>query len=335
MRATYFDGRTAHAHAVTLAIDDGNLLVSGDGVSRQDPIGAVNVSDVLGSTLRVLQFVDGASCEVADNDAFATMLAGHGVAPSRVSRWERSWRPALAALVIVLVAGFLGYRYGLPMFAERTANALPESMLNRVSAEMARALDSTVFSATKLPGERRISVLARFDGLVLPDHRRLSLQFRDAKGLGANAMALPSGAIYMTDQLVDLTSDDRVLMAVLAHEAGHVKRRHGLRQMIQGATVGALITWYFGDFSALGAAAPASLLQAKYSRDLEREADAYAAQVLKMNNLPVSLLADALELIQKSHGPEGKEDKEDAGALAYLSTHPATSERLAWLRSQR
>jgi len=330
MRATYFDGRTAHAHPVTLAIDDGNLLVSGEGISRQDPIGAVSVSDVLGSTLRVLQFVDGASCEVADNDAFATMLAGHGVAPSRVSAWERSWRPAAAALVIVLVAGFLAYRYGLPLFAERTANALPESMLNAVSFEMQRALDHTVFSETKLPVERQGPILARFDDLALPDHRRLTLAFRNAESLGANAMALPSGAIYMTDQLVTLTSDDRVLMAVIAHEAGHVKRRHGLRQMIQGATVGALVTWYFGDFSALGAAAPASLLQAKYSRDLEREADAYAVQVLKMNHLPASLLADALELIQKSHGPEGKDD---AGALAYLSTHPATSERLAWLRS--
>lgn len=331
MHATYFDGRTAHAHAVTLAIDDGNLLVSGEGISRQDPIGAVHVSDILGSTRRVLQFVDGASCEVADNDALAAMLAGQGVAPSRVSGWERGWRPAFAALVVVVVAGFLGYRYGLPLFAERTANAMPESTLNAVSFEMQRALDNTVFLKTKLPGARQAPLLTRFDDLVLPDHRRLTLQLRDAEGLGANAMALPSGAIYMTDQLVALTPDDRVLMAVIAHEAGHVKRRHGLRQMIQGATVGALITWYFGDFSALGAAAPASLLQAKYSRDLEREADAYAVQVLKMNHLPASLLADALELIQKSHGPEGKED---AGALAYLSTHPATSERLAWLRAQ-
>ena len=331
MRATYFDGRTAHAHPVTLAIDNGNLLVSGEGISRQDPIGAVNVSDVLGSTFRVLQFVDGASCEVADNDAFATMLAGQGLSPSRVSAWERSWRPALGALVLVLVAGFLGYRYGLPMFAERAANALPESALNAVSFEMQRVFDTTVFSPTKLSGQRQAPLLTYFDDLALPDHRRLTLQFRDAASLGANAMALPSGAIFMTDQLVALTSDDRVLMAVIAHEAGHVKRRHGLRQIIQGATVGALITWYFGDFSALGAAAPASLLQAKYSRDLEREADAYAVQVLKMNNLPASLLADALELIQISHGPEGKDD---VGALAYLSTHPATSERLAWLRAQ-
>ena len=333
MRATYFDGRTAHAFPVTLSIDDGNLVVSGEGVSRRDPMGAVNVSDVLGSTPRVLQFVDGASCEVTDNDAFAAFIAGHTVAPSRVSGWERSWRPAVFALVLVAVFFVLGYRYGLPIFAERAADSLPESALNTVSFEMQHWLDKTMFAKTRLPGDRMLQILKTFDALELPEDikRRLTLEFRNAEDLGANAMALPSGAIFMTDQLVELTPDDRVLIAVIAHEAGHVKRRHGLRQIIQGATVGALITWYFGDFSALGAAAPASLLQAKYSRDLEREADAYAVQVLKMNNLPVSLLADALELIQKSHGAEGKED---AGALAYLSTHPATSERLAWLRAQ-
>lgn len=331
MRATYFDGRSAYAFAVTLAMDDGNLVVSGDGFERRDPIGAVTVSDVLGSTRRVLQFVDGASCEVSDNDAFASLVAGHTVAPSRVSAWERSWGPAAGAFVLVLLTFVLGYRYGLPAFAERAADALPESTLNVVSFEMRDIMDRTVFSKTRLPGGRMATILNRFDALNLPGDikQRLTLEFRSAEDLGANAMALPSGAIFMTDQLVTLTGDDRVLMAVIAHEAGHVKRRHGLRQIIQGATVGALITWYFGDFSALGAAAPASLLQAKYSRDLEREADAYAVEVLKMNGLPVSLLVDALDLIQQSHG-----GRDDAGALGYLSTHPATSERLAWLRSQ-
>ena len=77
----------------------------------------------------------------------------------------------------------------------------------------------------------------------------------------------------------------------------------------------------------VGAAAPAALLKAKYSRDLEREADAYAARVLRMNGMPPSLLADALELLEKSHGRAG-----GGGAISYLSTHPATAERLAWIR---
>jgi Zn-dependent protease with chaperone function len=220
-----------------------------------------------------------------------------------------------------MIAGVLGYRYGLPLFAERACERPAGVDVEcRELRDGARARQHHFFEDQSFR-RPQATLLRRFDDLVLPDHRRLTLEFRDAESLGANAMALPSGAIYMTDQLVALTSDDRVLMAVIAHEAGHVKRRHGLRQMIQGATVGALITWYFGDFSALGAAAPASLLQAKYSRDLEREADAYAVQVLKMNDLPASLLADALELIQKSHGPAGKDDRGRARVPLHAPGH--------------
>jgi len=128
-----------------------------------------------------------------------------------------------------------------------------------------------------------------------------------------------------------------LILAVLAHEAGHVHKRHGLRQIIQSTIMGGLVTWYIGDVSALGAAAPTALLQAKYSRDLEREADAYAADVLKLNGMPASLLADALEALERTHGGRGdagEHGRGDAGPLDYLSSHPATTERMKTLRDK-
>jgi len=333
MQATYFDGRSAHAFNVEVTLDSGYVSVVGDGIDRRDPLGAVEITDALGGTLRRLRFTDGASCEVADNDTFAALLAQNGLSSSQVSRWERGWRPALLALSMVLVFAVVGYRYGLPFLAQRAADNLPESALNSISYQIQRVLDRTTFAPTKLSGTRLARVLNAFDALLLPGSSklRLRLEFRDAEELGANAMALPSGAVFVTDQLVKLTDDDRILMAVLAHEAGHVQLRHGLRQIIQSTVIGVLITWYIGDVSALGAAAPTALLQAKYSRDLEREADRFAVQALRLNGLSPALLAEALDLIQKSHGRGGGDD---AGALAYVSTHPATAERLTWLRTQ-
>jgi Zn-dependent protease with chaperone function len=332
MRASYFDGQTARAHPVELSIDGDMLVLTGEGVERRHTIGAVEITDALGSTARVLRFVDGATCEVGDAAGFTTLLARHGLAPSHVSRWEGSWKLALTAVVLVVITGFLGYRYGLPALARAAADNLPASALGSLSAQIQRVLDRTVFSPTEIPGPRMVTLLTMFDALKLPDGAkdRLQLSFRKAGGIGANAMALPSGVVFVTDELVELTNDDRVIIAVIAHEAGHVDKRHGLRQVIQSSVVGVLVTWYLGDVSALGAAAPAALLNAKYSRDLEREADAYAARVLKLNNMPVSLLADALVLIEKSHGRGRGGD----GAASYLSTHPATAERLDWLRKQ-
>jgi Zn-dependent protease with chaperone function len=332
MRASYFDGQTARAHPVELSIDGDMLVLTGEGIERRHTIGAVEISDALGSTGRVLRFVDGATCEVGDAAGFTALLARHGLAPSRVSRWEGSLKFVLAAMVFVVVAGFLGYRYGLPALARSAADNLPASALDSLSNQIKRVLDRTVFSPTEIPGRRLVPLLTMFDQLTLPDEakRRIKLDFRKAGRMGANAMALPSGVVFVTDELVELTNDDRVIIAVIAHEAGHVDKRHGLRQVIQSSVVGVLVTWYMGDVSALGAAAPAALLNAKYSRDIEREADAYAARVLKLNNMPVSLLADALVLIERSHG--GNPGSDDTAS--YLSTHPATAERLEWLRRQ-
>lgn len=332
MRATYYDGQSARAHDVTLSIDDDRIVVtSAEGAIRSDALGAVQIMEAIGNTRRVLRFVGGASCEVTDGAAaFAALLAGHGVNDTRVAVWGRSWRIVLAVLAVMAVLAVVGYRYGLPMMAESAANRLPASALNTLSTQLQRVLDRTVFSPTRIPAARRTAIVRAFDGLQLPvgTNANLRIEFRHSDRLGANAMALPSGTIFVTDELVDLTTDDRIVLAVIAHEAGHVYRRHGLRQIIQSTATGAFVTWYIGDVSALGAAAPAALLEAKYSRDLEREADAYAAETLRLNGLPVSLLVDALAALEvvKDRGGSG-------GALAYLSSHPATEERIAWLKA--
>ena len=80
------------------------------------------------------------------------------------------------------------------------------------------------------------------------------------------------------------------------------------------------MAWVFGDISAVAAAAPAALLEAKYSRDLEREADAFAADTLQTNGIETAHLAAILLRMEEQAG--------SSGGLGYLSTHPATSERL-------
>jgi len=334
MRATYFDGRTAAAHDVEIHIDGDMFVVFGGDVDRRDPIGAVEITDAIGATPRIVRFVGGASCQVLDAAAFGEFLHEHGIAPSRVSNWERNWRSAGISLVLLAAIVTTGYLVGLPLLAESTADRLPDNALRGLSEQIQRALDNTVFSESAVPPERRAAILTRFDAFRLPAEtkRRLRLDFRKAPALGANAMALPSGTIFITDDLI-AALDDRHVMAVIAHEAGHVDKRHGLRKIIQSSVIGILVTWYVGDISAVAAAAPTALMQAKYSRDLEREADAYAVEVLRLNSMPPSLLAEALEGLERSHAEQpGKASQ--SGALAYLSTHPATSERLEWLRAQ-
>lgn len=58
------------------------------------------------------------------------------------------------------------------------------------------------------------------------------LLFRRGGRVGADAFALPSGAIIVTDELIALAKHEYEVVAVLAHEIGHVRNRHGLRHAL-------------------------------------------------------------------------------------------------------
>lgn len=334
MQAIYYDGQTARAHEVTLSLESGSLVIAAAVELRRAPLADVNFMEAIGDAPRVIRLAGGGSCEILDLDGYRGWLAANGAQESRVSSWERSRRMVLAAVIFLLAGGFVAYQYVLPAMANVAAERLPDSSLDTLSEQIQVVLDRTFFATTALPDSRVSSIRAAFAALALPadERERWMVHFRRSDVLGANAMALPNGQMFVTDALVELLPDDRAVIAVLAHEAGHVHLRHGLRQIIQSTVLGALITIYLGDVSALGAAAPTALLQAKYSRDLEREADAYAADVLARSGLPVSLLVDALGALEASQGGSGA-----SNPLTYLSSHPATAERIAWLnvRHQR
>lgn len=329
MQAVYFDGRSATALPVTVEFAAGRVFVEGGGVRFDAPLGAVEITDRLGRTPRQLRFPDGGFCEVPDSDDFERLLTVEGAQSSAVDRWERSGRAAIIAVVVLALAGFLAYRFGVPMLADSVARNLPDSVVNSLSDNATTVLDKLVFAPTEIPLSRQTEIRFAFGRLRLPGHegpRTDQVEFRRSDALGPNALALPSGRIIVTDALVTLAKDDRELLGVLAHEAGHVQARHGLRELLQSSIVALVLTWYVGDVSTIAATAPTALLDAKYSRDFEREADAYAASTLELNGIPLSHLADILERMEQHHGA--------AGSHSYLSSHPATVERLERLRGR-
>jgi Zn-dependent protease with chaperone function len=252
--------------------------------------------------------------------------------PRTSSQWEsfpRSLLIVLAALALLLVGA---YYLLLPAVARAIANRIPAAVTAQISTSVLDGLEGSVLRPTGLTRERQEAIGAAFEGLWPASRKgRYRLIFRDSPQLGANALALPSGTIVVTDGLVQLARDDREILGVLAHEAGHVEARHGLRQVIQGALLTVAIGWMVGDFTSLLAIAPAALAQARYSRAFEREADAYAADALLAHGMSPAFLADILDRIESSQG----HGDNASGPVRYLSSHPATKERMDYLRSRK
>ncbi|MEM7003937.1 MAG: M48 family metalloprotease [Pseudomonadota bacterium] len=98
-----------------------------------------------------------------------------------------------------------------------------------------------------------------------------------------NAWALPGGKIAINRGLLALLQNEAELAAVLGHEVAHAAARHGAKRMERGIfTQGALVvagiglsnTQYGNQVVGL-AAQGAQLLNLRYSRNAEREADFY------------------------------------------------------------
>jgi Zn-dependent protease with chaperone function len=326
IRGSYFDARSARrTEAGLVATDDGQWrFIVGETELVLDPA-QVRVSDRIGDVPRRLHLPDGAEFETPDNQGIDSLLRLPGARGGGrlVHALERRWGIALAALaaIVLLTAGAL--TYGLPAAAAWVAYRIPANVDRQIGREVLDLLDGNLFQPTRLPAHERRRVGQMFGRLVagVDDGHDYRLELR-AWRLGPNALALPSGIIIVTDDMVRLAGSDEELLAVLAHEMGHVRGRHALRNLIQSAGVSALALALLGDVGGITATVSAAgpmLVQMRYSRDAEREADAFARQWLQQRSIDPANFDAIMCRMSAAHG--GRE------LPAFLSSHPPTGER--------
>jgi predicted Zn-dependent protease len=340
----YFDGEAARAHPARLTWTAGMLVIAWEGGARQ-----VHPSDVQwperqrhGTRIaHLLPRAGGGSLQCRDGaawDAFVRERPGAS-GESLVVRAQQSWRGALAAVVLLIGVAVSAYLWGVPAVARGVVAALPQGVDKAVGD---LALDSVRgwLKPTALAPEWRARIEARFARLVeasFPDPAArpdYSLRFHASK-IGPNAFALPGGTIVLTDELVTLMADrDDAVLGVLAHELGHVRRRHGMRLLVQVSLIGAATNIALGDFSSVLSAAPALVGQLDYSRDAEREADAESARLMMAAGLRPDAMVEFFERVQRwKDSDEGRKLGADIEMGIAFSSHPADAERIAFFRA--
>jgi Zn-dependent protease with chaperone function len=323
------DGQLREAHGgrvtpVTLhAFADGELHVEGAGRSLKLAARALRLGGRARDGSRALQLDDGAQVAIARSDDFERWIerhrgGGEGLLSARGRRALRTLGP-LAATAIAIVAIV---RIAVPGIAWLAARATPYAADEKLGEGVLQALEDSL-GESELDEARRARVRTAFERVAV--YAQLThparLEFRAGGEMGANALALPGGTVVVTDELVALSEDDDEIASVFAHELGHLERRHGLRAVLQALGIGTLVAGALGDFDSAGVAtAIPMLLQLQYSRAFEREADAFAADVLADAQIDPRALGRMLARIEASQ-PDGAE------LPAYLSTHPPTEER--------
>lgn len=327
--AVYFDGKDSLRHEVSLLIGGGKVKLVGRDLELEFVARKVRVAPRLGNTPRWLYLPGGGACVVADNDA-VDRFAREKPFTRLLNRLEARPAYAVAAVALVVALVWLLIDRGLPPAVEYVAERIPRSAENTLGEKTLEALGHNWFRPSALSTARMEALRAKFADLAKAagDNGPLRLEFR-ASPIGANAFALPGGTIVVTDDLVKLARNDEQVLAVLAHELGHVHYRHTMRHLLQGSATALIIAGVTGDIASttsLAASAPALLLQTKYSRDFEREADAFALDLLKQTGIGPQHFAAILARLQAKHG--------DGGVMpTFLSSHPPTAEREALARA--
>lgn len=146
-----------------------------------------------------------------------------------------------------------------------------------------------------------------------------------------NAFACADGSVRVYSGLMDLMNDDEVL-GVIGHEVGHVAHKDTKNAMKQALLNSALFdgigstgeTMARLTDSQLGTIGQ-SLLNSKYSRKQETNADDYGYDFLKKNGKNPYAMAMAFSKLQQLES-----SSTSTGALANMfSSHPQTKDRIS------
>ena len=154
-----------------------------------------------------------------------------------------------------------------------------------------------------------------------------------------NAFALPTGQLYVTRGLIALACDTSELSSVLSHEMAHVLAKHAAireDQARQAAVVTRVVTDMGSDpdLTAL-ALAKTKLTMASFSRAQEFEADNIGVGISARAHFDPYGASRFLTAMERNADLKAGKTSVDPRTQDFLSSHPATPERVAERAGQR
>ncbi len=143
-----------------------------------------------------------------------------------------------------------------------------------------------------------------------------------------NAANAGGGEFYVTTGLLEKANDEQ-LRGIMAHEIahddlGHVAKAQGLGV---GLNLGVILLEQLIPGSSAVTPIAGSLIARGYSRNEEYAADRHGVEILRRAGYSKDVLVNALNWVSRSSG--------GGGGGGFLSTHPATEDRIAQLEKLR
>ena len=165
---------------------------------------------------------------------------------------------------------------------------------------------------------------------AVSDRRELPWTFRILNESDVNAISLPGGFIYVTRGMLSFVRSRDELAFVLAHEIGHVAKRHHVQLIERNFFSSIVISLIFGgDATSAQIANFARFLMTRgFSREAEFDADRVGVMYTHRAGFNAAAGLGFMERLRTAQG------RDPSNFEVLFRTHPALADRIVRVRQQ-
>lgn len=145
--------------------------------------------------------------------------------------------------------------------------------------------------------------------------------FRVIKNPEVNAFTLPGGNIFVFSGLIEFSEHPEEVAAVLAHEIGHVEKRHVVSKLVKELGLALIIGIFTSGDPVIITEIGKTVLSTVFDREQEREADQFGLDLLARSNVSPQSMATFFRRLEREKGTYNE-------SLEILMTHPHANSRI-------
>lgn len=324
--AIYFDGHSAADHPVTAMLQNDALYFDGSTTPSQrwsfaemdaiDPYHA-------GRPFRITHRSQPGARLILNNEVLARDLIARAPQLKGGFNFKGAGKAASWIAGAIAAIGITGYLV-LQLAPQQLAFVLPDSWRDRVGTQVEASLTE---GARKCNGAQGISALGAMAARIAegnPELPPLGISVYDVPVM--NAFAMPGERIVITSELIRRATRPEQVAGVLAHEVGHVMKRHSEAQLVRATGLQILLSIVTGGGSDALASIAGVAAILTYTREAEAEADDVAIKLMTDAAIDPLGLKEFFEIILAE---EGKSSSGGWGQFtSVLRTHPGTEDRI-------
>ena len=230
------------------------------------------------------------------------------------------------SIVLLLLGGIWFFPVFKSFLSKKAVDQVPKKWNQKIGTFQFKSLKETTSIIQSEKVNQLVNILSKPLINVLPS-KHFSYQFHILNKDSINAFALTGGHIVLHKGLILAADHSEEVLAVMAHEVGHVMHRHVLRKVFDDMFTRLFLEFFMGDTQAFLHSMESisyEVVQKRFSRELEKEADMAAFQYLLRANVHPKFLIQFLKKIKKNQ----------KYTIPFLSTHPVPSQRIHYIQEK-